>query len=341
MDYHPAMEQIAYSDPKIVARPDYLERRFYYFFSLKLVALLKPTSVTPDQLTILGFALGLLSCVLFLPGLSSTARLLGVLALNLSNVLDAADGQLARARGRFSATGWYVDDLLDRIKIIALFVVLSLHLDRIGAVLALIGLGSLFTLNYIVEYAAAGLIPSIFRRAEAPAPNAILFLLHRLMERIMHFIRRRLRLGFITVGEIYILYSLAFLTGRLRLGTAILAAYCVLALATNALSYLAHVLHYHHRLNAALSRRESIHVFGAGEGGRRIIACFPEPAKQISGILDNNWSLAGTTRFGLPIRHPDEIADWSGLVLIGSVFQPQIQRQLEAKGVRPEDILAI
>jgi phosphatidylglycerophosphate synthase len=335
------MERIPYSDPKIVARPDYLERRFYYFFSLRLVALFKPTSVTPDQLTVLGFALGLLSCVLFLPGLSFTARLLGVLALNLSNVLDAADGQLARARGRFSAAGWYIDDLFDRIKVVLLFAALSLHLDRIGAVFCLIGLGSLFTLNYIVEYAAAGLIPSIFRRIEAPVPNAFLFQTHRLMEGIVHFIKRRLRLGFITVGEIYILYSLAFLTGRLRLGAAILAAYGVMALAVNALHHLAHLLHYHHRLNAALSRNEQIHVFGAGEGGRRIIACFPEPARQITGILDNNRALAGTTRYGFAIRHPDEIGALSGLVLIGSVFQPQIQRQLEAKGVRPEDILAI
>lgn len=341
MLYHPGVEKIAYSDPRIMARPDYLERRFYYFFSLRLVALLKPTSVTPDQLTVLGFALGLLAVVLLLPGLSFAARLIGILALNLSNVCDAADGQLARARGRFSAAGWYLDDLLDRVKLVLLFAGLALHLDRVGAAFCLVGIGSLLTLNCITAYAATALLPSIFRRAETAAPTSLLFHAHRLMEWIVDFIKSRLRLGFVTVGEIYLLFSLAFLTGRLRFGAALLAAYCVLALAVNALHHLVKIVHGHARLNAALAKNEPIRVFGAGEGGRRIVACFSEPAKRIAGILDNDRSLSGTTRHGLPVSHPDEIEDWSGLVLIGSVFAPEIRTRLEAMGVKPENILAV
>lgn len=65
--------------------------------------------VTPNQMTAVTFAVGILSAVLTLINLP----LAGVL-YQLSSILDGVDGELARAQLRASRLGGYIDSILDR-----------------------------------------------------------------------------------------------------------------------------------------------------------------------------------------------------------------------------------
>ncbi|NJE04453.1 bifunctional L-myo-inositol-1-phosphate cytidylyltransferase/CDP-L-myo-inositol myo-inositolphosphotransferase [Thermococcus sp. MV11] len=73
------------------------------------VSYLLAEKVTPNEMTALTFALGILSAFLTLVSLP----LAGIL-YQLSSILDGVDGELARAQLRTSRFGGYIDSLLDR-----------------------------------------------------------------------------------------------------------------------------------------------------------------------------------------------------------------------------------
>jgi len=79
-----------------------------------LVRILYPTRVTPNQVTLATFALGLAGAFFFLRGRPWAFAVGGILA-QLSSIVDCADGMLARARGQSSEFGAALDLLLDRI----------------------------------------------------------------------------------------------------------------------------------------------------------------------------------------------------------------------------------
>jgi len=87
----------------------------YYFngrLSSAFTALLMDTKVTPNQITISVFVLGVLACVpLYLSGHFFLA---GVMVWIFS-ILDGVDGELARAKGMGTKRGGIIDSLLDRL----------------------------------------------------------------------------------------------------------------------------------------------------------------------------------------------------------------------------------
>lgn len=78
------------------------------------------TSVTPDQLTALRFATGLLAGACFAAG--PGWRLLGCVILLASLLLDRADGELARQTRRFSRWGWRLDLWADCLSTMVVFI---------------------------------------------------------------------------------------------------------------------------------------------------------------------------------------------------------------------------
>jgi phosphatidylglycerophosphate synthase len=110
-----------------------------------VVALLEPTQVTPNQVTIASLlvflvAMGLL---IMLPGQSGL--LTAVVVLELSYVLDCVDGQLARLRGTSSPIGAHFDFLMDELKAFLLVAATAARLfqDSGDARLLLEGLAAL------------------------------------------------------------------------------------------------------------------------------------------------------------------------------------------------------
>ena len=94
-----------------------------------VVRLCYPTRVTPNQLTAAAILAGLCCAAAFFPGSPSLNALAGVF-LFLKDLLDSADGQLARARNQFTRLGRFLDSIGDVVVNIAVFVAIGLSLSR-------------------------------------------------------------------------------------------------------------------------------------------------------------------------------------------------------------------
>lgn len=85
-----------------------------------VVKALLNTRVTPNQITVLAFFIGLFSAILYLGARHPYFIAAGIL-VQLSSVLDGADGMLARLRNQTSEYGSYLDLFLDRLNDFFLF----------------------------------------------------------------------------------------------------------------------------------------------------------------------------------------------------------------------------
>lgn len=90
------------------------------------------TPVTPNQLTILNLGLFLVATGMLVALPSWEGALLAMLVLEISYLLDCADGMLARHKKLASKTGHLFDFFTDEVKAAALVVGLGLRLARTG-----------------------------------------------------------------------------------------------------------------------------------------------------------------------------------------------------------------
>ena len=79
-----------------------------------LVRAVFSTGITPNQLTYLSFFLGMLAAASFTMG-KPLFFVLGGILIQLSSIVDCADGMLARAKDMCSSYGSHLDLFLDRI----------------------------------------------------------------------------------------------------------------------------------------------------------------------------------------------------------------------------------
>jgi phosphatidylglycerophosphate synthase len=141
---------------KFVARP----------LAAVVIVPLARTSVTPNQITLATLPVFLAGAAVmaFLP--SWRMLCLGVAIIELSYVLDCADGQLARLKGTSSPVGAHLDFLMDELKAFALVAAVAVRLwwpshegrwllEGIGGLVIVAGAISLTTFMRRPEYAAA------------------------------------------------------------------------------------------------------------------------------------------------------------------------------------------
>jgi phosphatidylglycerophosphate synthase len=141
---------------KFVARP----------LAAVVIVPLARTPVTPNQITLATLPVFLAGAAVmaFLP--SWPMLCLGVAILELSYVLDCADGQLARLKGTSSPVGAHLDFLMDELKAFALVAAVAVRLwwpshegrwllEGIGGLVIVAGAISLTTFMRRPEYAAA------------------------------------------------------------------------------------------------------------------------------------------------------------------------------------------
>ncbi len=125
-----------------------------------IVRLLYPTSVTPNQVTLLSTLFGFAAAALYLTGIPGTAAAAG-LCITAKDLLDSADGQLARAKGMGSRSGRFLDSIGDFAVNLAVFVAIGVLLASGGGtpaylLLALAGfLGISLRVSYHVFYQTA------------------------------------------------------------------------------------------------------------------------------------------------------------------------------------------
>jgi CDP-diacylglycerol--glycerol-3-phosphate 3-phosphatidyltransferase len=90
---------------------------FYRKFSRPTARILNKLNFKPNQVTFLSFILGVLSGVIFFYRM----YIYGLIVLFISEILDCADGDLARLQKKISKKGEFIDSFLDRIVEVVIF----------------------------------------------------------------------------------------------------------------------------------------------------------------------------------------------------------------------------
>lgn len=125
----------------------------YYPLSIRLVYLIRQTRISPNALTISSLIVALFGCSLFATGTRSN-ELWGLLLVQISYVVDCADGQLARFKKQFSPVGGWIDQVADRVKEFAIYLSLAVGYARVhGSVegVWIAAMAAMFVL-YLLEY---------------------------------------------------------------------------------------------------------------------------------------------------------------------------------------------
>ena len=122
-----------------------------------IVWALYDTPMTPNQVTSLSIISGIISALFYLKGTASAFIAAGLL-MTFKDILDSADGQLARAKQLQSRTGRFLDSIGDFIVDVAVFgsigwVLYTLNNDWWMLMLALLGfIGITLRVSYHVFY---------------------------------------------------------------------------------------------------------------------------------------------------------------------------------------------
>ena len=100
---------------------EWTDVHFFRTLGLKVARLLEPTSVGADQVTLPCLVVGIVGGHLMVYQ-SEWLNLAGVLLFIISDILDSADGQLARIRGSSSRFGRMLDGIADTLRFFNLYV---------------------------------------------------------------------------------------------------------------------------------------------------------------------------------------------------------------------------
>lgn len=93
------------------------------------VRILYPTRVTPNQVTIAAIVVGAFAALFYAIGDSLSTFLAGIL-VTIKDLLDSADGQLARAKDLYSRRGRFIDSIGDFVVDVLIFGAITLALSR-------------------------------------------------------------------------------------------------------------------------------------------------------------------------------------------------------------------
>jgi archaetidylinositol phosphate synthase len=123
----------------------------------RLVGLVRDLDeVTPNRITAISLAVGLLNGALYALGTHPSTLIAG-LVVQLSFILDCADGQLSRVRGTNSLYGFYIDKIADRLKVIAVFFGIAAGIERSS--------GSILGWRLAIVYLVCHLVCDLYREA--------------------------------------------------------------------------------------------------------------------------------------------------------------------------------
>lgn len=117
------------------------------------VRILYPTSVTPNQVTIAAIVAGACAALFFTIGDGSSTILAGIL-VTLKDLLDSADGQLARAKNLYSRRGRFIDSIGDFVVDVLIFgaITFALYRTEASAHIIFLGIAGLLGITLRVSY---------------------------------------------------------------------------------------------------------------------------------------------------------------------------------------------
>ena len=131
---------------------------FYSVFFLRKISklftwLAVRLKMTPNQVTLISFGIGLLSAYEFSKG-NFWAIFAGAVLLQLSIIIDCVDGELARYTRQFSQLGAWLDAITDRIKEYLVFFALAYGAAKNGHDLWILAMGMMLfqTFRHLSDY---------------------------------------------------------------------------------------------------------------------------------------------------------------------------------------------
>ena len=131
---------------------------FYSVFFLRKISklftwLAVRLKMTPNQVTLISFAIGLLSAYEFSKG-NFWSIFIGAVLLQLSIIIDCVDGELARYTRQFSQLGAWLDAITDRIKEYLVFFALAYGAAKNGRDLWIPAIGMMLfqTFRHLSDY---------------------------------------------------------------------------------------------------------------------------------------------------------------------------------------------
>ena len=136
---------------------EWADRRFFRPAGWRIATSLLPTRISPDAVTFASLVLGILAGHLFWYR-SAWINAAGVLLFIVSDVLDSADGQLARLRGTSTRMGRILDGLADAGRFVSLYGHLGARLYAAGWGWGGPALGLAALLSHSYQAAAADFI---------------------------------------------------------------------------------------------------------------------------------------------------------------------------------------
>jgi phosphatidylglycerophosphate synthase len=156
---------------KGLAAEEWTDLHFFRPLGLRLVQRLAPTRVTADQVTLASLLVGLAGGHLFLYA-DWRRNALGLLLLLVSDVLDSADGQLARLRGASTRLGAALDGLSDYARFLNLYIHLGIRILLAGSLsLPLVVLLAVLTgLSQSVQASIADFVRRLYLRIGVGQP---------------------------------------------------------------------------------------------------------------------------------------------------------------------------
>lgn len=107
----------------------FLTRHIDRRISLAITRRLARTRITPNQITLLHFCIGLAGAVLFAQPVR-WVQVLGALVFLFSSTVDGCDGEIARLKFQQSRLGGFLDIWLDNVVHIAVFAAIAVALHR-------------------------------------------------------------------------------------------------------------------------------------------------------------------------------------------------------------------
>lgn len=176
-----------------------------------LIPYAERAEVTPNQITMASLAITLLATPFIALG-QRKAWILAAVLVQVGFVLDCLDGQLARATGRTTDFGRYLDSLTDLVKIFSLISAMTVALLHHGGGTPACALGALAFFGYVLCDYHTQLARQLPQRSQEDYEERVTPWKSRLV-----IGGQRIDLAF-AFGEVLMTISVALCLGRIREG---------------------------------------------------------------------------------------------------------------------------
>ena len=157
---------------KGAAVEEWLDLRFFRPIGIRIARALEPTGISADQVTLWSIMVGVVAGHLFVYR-DPWVNAIGFVIFILSDLLDSADGQLARLRGTSTRFGRTLDGIGDNLRFVNLYIHLAIRLTLVGGQWHGVLLAALAGLSHSTQSMAVDFVRNAYLRVGAGAKGEV------------------------------------------------------------------------------------------------------------------------------------------------------------------------